>query len=112
MIGHFGVEELESEESDSFVSVTSEIPLLSPKLQRSDTNMEVGDQLEILEGQYTELQAQNNTILRQLEQLIQRSEHPTSLPTAPDPQWNQIPQPTHIGTPTDSARGLAPGTEC
>jgi hypothetical protein len=46
--------------------------------------MEVGDRLEVLESQYKELQAQNNTILHQLEQLVQRGQQPTDRPRTPD----------------------------
>jgi hypothetical protein len=80
--------------------VFSDDPLQNiPTLRTTDTNMEIGDRLEILEGQYKQLEAQNTTILHQLEQLVQRTRENTS-PPAPTP-WNPVP--SRPSTPSDKA---------
>jgi Retrotransposon gag protein/Zinc knuckle len=61
--------------------------------------MEVGDRLEILEGQYKQLEAQNATILHQLEQLVQQTKE-SFAPPAPTP-WN--PAPSRPLSPSDKS---------
>jgi hypothetical protein len=71
--------------------------------------MEIGDRLESLESQFAELQAQNSTIMHQLELLVKNGQQPASRPKTPDNiPWNPIPQLTHASAPMDRTNNSSP----
>jgi Retrotransposon gag protein/Zinc knuckle len=71
--------------------------------------MEIGERLELLESQYTELQAQNTTIMHQLELLVNREQRPASRPKTPNnASWNPIPPPTHVDAPENRTYNSSP----